>query len=101
MMRLASTTLEGYIMQDKTYNGWTNYSTWRINLEMLDGMNPYYEYGVDRDASASEIAEFLKDYVESRISEEGSGITLGYALAFISYVNWHEIAEHMVADYTA
>ena len=20
-----------------TYNGWTNYATWRINLEMLDG----------------------------------------------------------------
>jgi hypothetical protein len=26
-------------MNDKTYNGWTNYATWRINLEMFDGCN--------------------------------------------------------------
>ena len=22
---------------DTTYNGWTNYATWRVNLELLDG----------------------------------------------------------------
>ena len=24
-------------MTDKTYNGWTNYATWRVNLEWFDG----------------------------------------------------------------
>ena len=24
-------------MTDKTYNGWTNYATWRVNLEVFDG----------------------------------------------------------------
>jgi hypothetical protein len=24
---------------DKTYNGWTNYATWRVNLEMFDGLD--------------------------------------------------------------
>jgi len=23
-----------------TYNGWTNYVTWRVNLEIFDGMDP-------------------------------------------------------------
>lgn len=27
-------------MTDDTYNGWTNYATWRVNLEMFDGMSP-------------------------------------------------------------
>ena len=26
-------------MNDKTYNGWTNYATWRVNLEIFDGMD--------------------------------------------------------------
>ena len=24
-------------MNDTKYNGWTNYATWRVNLEMIDG----------------------------------------------------------------
>ena len=26
-------------MTDKTYNGWTNYATWRVMLEMFDGID--------------------------------------------------------------
>jgi hypothetical protein len=26
-------------MSDTKYNGWTNYATWRVNLEMFDGAN--------------------------------------------------------------
>ena len=25
-------------MKKETYNGWTNYATWRINLEIFDGL---------------------------------------------------------------
>lgn len=25
-------------MENKKYNGWTNYATWRVNLEVLDGV---------------------------------------------------------------
>ena len=25
-------------MTDNTYNGWTNYATWRVNLEIFDGL---------------------------------------------------------------
>ena len=24
-------------MSDKKHNGWTNYATWRVNLEIIDG----------------------------------------------------------------
>ena len=25
-------------MTDNTYNGWSNYETWRVNLEIFDGL---------------------------------------------------------------
>jgi hypothetical protein len=69
---------------DKIYNGWTNYATWRVNLEFFDdGAGEYYTD-----------AESCRDYVESVIEEQASGIALDYARAFINEVNWHEIAAH-------
>jgi len=80
-------------------NGWTNYATWRVNLEMFDGVDPYESEWIERDADASDLARLLKDYAEECINANGDGLTLDYALAFISDVNWYEIAEHMVDDY--
>jgi hypothetical protein len=101
-MQSASLALEGYIMQDKTYNGWTNYATWLVNLEMFSAVNPY-EHGWIKNGEADSygLSLTLKDYLEEYIYETTSeGIARDCALAFISLeVNWREIAEHMVADY--
>lgn len=70
-------------MNDKTYNGWTNYATWRINLEMFDGSDICW--------TAESAREFVEEIIESTTQE---GVARDYALAFISDVNWHEIAEH-------
>ena len=70
---------------DKTCNGWTNYATWRVNLEFFDdGASEYYK-----------TAQECRDYVESVVEEQSDGIALDYALAFLSYVNWNEIASHI------
>jgi hypothetical protein len=66
-----------------TYNGWTNYATWRVNLELFDGSEGPW----DPD-SAKEFAE------EIIYSETPEGVARDYALAFISEVNWYEIASH-------
>ena len=66
-----------------TYNGWTNYETWRVHLEMFDG---YSESRLTAD-SAKELAE---EYLQSMCSE---GLVLDYALSFMRNVNWEEIAE--------
>ena len=70
---------------DKTYNGWTNYATWRVNLEMFDGF----------DADGMKVtSEECKDYATEVIEMDcDKGFALDYALAFISDVNWHEISE--------
>ena len=72
-------------MTDTTYNGWTNYATWRINLEWFD--YDHYEEVTH---------EQLQEIVESGLEEQaGNTLSLDYALAFISDVNWYEIAEHI------
>lgn len=66
-----------------TYNGWTNYATWRVNLEMFDGTDQYW--------SPEAAREFVEECIESTTEE---GIARDYAMAFLSDVNWHEISEH-------
>ncbi len=65
-----------------TYNGWTNYSTWRIMLENFDGE--------ERQLDAEECKEMVEEYLELQCDNE---MTLSYALAFINDVNWYEIAD--------
>jgi hypothetical protein len=69
-----------------TYNGWTNYATWRIALEIFDGYEPGYEMG------ASDCEQFAEEIIF-----ENNSYTLSdsYARAFLSEVNWNEIADHI------
>jgi hypothetical protein len=80
---------EDSTMTDTKCNGWANYATWRINLEMFDGFNAVDEWGLER--------ETLTESVVSETTPEG--LALDYALAFMSDVNWYEIASHMLEDY--
>ena len=70
------------------YNGWTNYETWRVNLEIFDGYDPD---GQEVDH------ETLKDMAEELILMDVDDTTLvaSYAMTFLSEVNWHEIAKHI------
>lgn len=77
-------------MTDKTYNGWTNYATWRINLEMWDGFKvEHFEF-----ADVDSIANYFKESSEEIINESSDGLAHSYAMAFLSEVNWYEIAQH-------
>ena len=87
---------------DKTYNGWTNYETWRVNLEIFDGLDPYDYFSDDQASLEDNLADYLKEYAENLIYESGGGdgnLAVDYALAFLQAVNWHEIAKHMIEDY--
>lgn len=79
-----------------TYNGWTNYATWRVNLEIFDGMSPRDVTGT-RDVEAYELGQAMKEYAEEMLS--GDSLAVSYALAFLSDVNWYEIATHKIAEY--
>ena len=81
--------------QDTTYNGWTNYATWRVNLEYFDGI------GIDPNGmELHDIASDLKEQLEAHLAEEVNGnvqsLAFSYAMAFVAEVNFYEIAERLI-----
>ena len=84
-------------MDTTKYNGWTNYATWRLQLEFFDGIDPREHCaGV---TNVNDLSKQLKEYIEGYIDEFASGIALDYAMAFIEQVNYYEIAQHMFEQY--
>lgn len=88
-------------MTDSTCNGWTNYETWRVGLELIDDYASSM-LGDQTFSSVSELAEAFKSYVDDVLSGELGGPTEGvavdYARAFVSDVNWYELAEAHADD---
>lgn len=92
----------GYTINDsdKRHNGWTNYATWRVNLEIFDGFNPSdYFSGFDPE-NVQALADGLSDYADQVLFECATveGLAADYARAFLQDVNWYEIAQHMLDE---
>ena len=94
------------MQNQNTYNGWTNYATWRVNLEIIDGYARAF-LSIDardmwprevRDDDAYSLSKQLEEYAEEVVSGYGQveGLAMDYARAFLSEVNWYEIAEHLL-----
>jgi hypothetical protein len=82
-----------------TYNGWTNYATWRINLEWFDGVDDVFIDAYKGD-DVHDFADNLRSYVEDALDQQSNhDMVLSYALAFIQDVNWHEIAQHLADEH--
>ena len=43
--------------RDQKYNGWTNYETWRVNLEIFDGYEP------EQAVTAEGLEDMVEDYL--------------------------------------
>jgi hypothetical protein len=92
-------------MSDTKYNGWSNYATWRVNLEVFDQweLGDFWGYeDVDpKEVDTYILGQDMKDYVMQLIDEQSpsDSITNAYANAFINEVNWQEIAKHMIDSY--
>lgn len=87
-----------------SYNGWSNYETWRVNLEMVDGMTleDFVEFpeSLEDSDQAEYVAELIRDYCEDLVESSGLSRQLGVeiALAFLEMVNWREIADHLIME---
>jgi len=86
-------------MSEEKYNGWGNYATWRINLEILGDI----EW---QDVEIKDITvDYLKEIVDGVVFDQyranntiTSNLVEDYASAFLSEVNYHEILEHILDD---
>ena len=72
-------------MDDEKYNGWSNYPTWRINLEILGDME------FDHPVTYDYLEEIVEDVVFTNKTE--GGFDEDYARAFIAGVDFREIAD--------
>ena len=83
---------------NENYNGWTNYATWRVNLELFDGI----ELDAGQFDSVGSLADYLAEMAEEAVTQYGeldaSTLAVSYALAFVNNVNFYEIARHFVED---
>jgi hypothetical protein len=82
-----------------TYNGWTNYETWRVDLEMFDGCaaSDFLSRGRGgRSAYIADLSQVLCDHAFEQIEEQAQGLALDYARAFLEAVNYREIAEKLL-----
>lgn len=89
-------------MTEKTYNGWANYATWRVNLEIFDGLEQNEMFDLTLDTW--DLRHVLQSYAEEVVSmsvldPNAPNLALDYAMAFLADVNWHEIAKAMIANY--
>ena len=71
------------------YNGWTNYETWLVNLEMglTDDSRDFYEA-----RNLDDLIVELKDYAENLIESDNT-LATNFANIILSKVDWKDIAE--------
>ena len=75
------------------YNGYTNYATWRVNLEIVEQMD--IEFAVEENLRFD--ADMVKEWVEYAVfgDEDKGGFMSDYARAFLNEVNYHELASNL------
>lgn len=98
---LSSSTFTGEDMRDTTeYNGWTNYATWLINLELDLTDDPNDKYHLEKGMSAHALGQQIKEYVREDVLNMDSLSEIMYSIvgAFLSDVDWTEIAEHVIDE---
>jgi hypothetical protein len=91
---------KGQMLGEK-YQGWTNYWTWKYNLELLD-VNFYTEMLIaGQYKTLYELAEDIKQNGESLIYDyqDIPQWAQGWLSAAFDEINWREIAKNMTEDY--
>lgn len=61
-------------MEDNKYNGWTNYATWRIALELIDTDYWLEQYEGNDPLELEDMLEgFVQEILDREIGNEGAG----------------------------
>jgi len=77
-------------MDNNKYNGWTNYATWRVNLEILGDIE------FDEPVHPYDLKEIVGNIVFSNVDVQS--LCSDYARAFLADVNYNEIAKNINSE---
>lgn len=80
-------------MTNNTYNGWTNWDTWSVNLHFGDYWGQLVEDGetITADTMQSDVEAFVDEALAGM--PEGQRLFIGDWMN-LSAVNWNELARH-------
>ena len=94
-----------------TYNGWSNYETWAVNLWLTNeqASDSYWRERTgeilaesaedeDRESALGKLAGEIRDAVEESCSIEGASLASDLMTAALGEVDWHEIAQSWLDD---
>lgn len=87
-------------MENKTYNGWSNFETWKANLELFDTMNleDFNLSTSDPDEMISELALNMEaialEYLYDSLPQGHPAANWIYIT--IQEINFHEIAQNKI-----
>ena len=86
-------------MDNTTYNGWTNYETWAVNL-WLDQDQDYWQEITNGTDDKTTVADIIKEQHEEMVSEAlpNNGPLQDLLNHSIAMVDWHEIAQHLLEE---
>ena len=86
---------------DKTYNGWKNYATWRIRLEVCEFEMTELKEIIEEYGDIVELMKYLKSYVAEVVLTDidDSSLCASYALSFLDEVDYYEIANSLFDYY--
>ena len=80
------------------YKGYANAATWRVKTDVFNDFD-LDDWCLDMLDSV-ELAGWMKDHVGEIIEEAAQpGLARDYAMAFLSDVNWHELAQTAWDEY--
>ena len=79
----------------KQYNGWSNFATWRVNVDILGDIN------FEETVTATQLIEITEDVIFSNFEmERGSHLVEDYARLFLQQVDFYEIARMINEEIT-
>lgn len=90
--------------QDRTYNGWSTYETWLVNLWITNDQHLYATLHADVVDAASlyDAKEVLQAWLENEVDlhleaagvQHGNGLIPDLLRGALQEVNWYEIAKN-------
>jgi hypothetical protein len=95
--------VRSYEMEKEKHSGWRNYATWRISLELFDDMDHFldmWSFELEEGIQAYELSNMCESYVDGLMDayvSDDSNLFADYAHAFLSDVDYHEIAESIIS----
>jgi hypothetical protein len=80
------------------HNGFANYATWRVKVDVFKDFD-LDDWCLDMLDSV-ELAGWMRDHVREIIEEDaGEGVARHYAICFIADVDWQELAQTAWDEY--